>query len=114
MKYNTIFLSRSDLRQIGMWFSTGTPVSSTNKTDHITEILLKVALNTIALTPLKKNINSLLYYILSRLLTKSLKCFITTVFYYCFLYLRVKFQNFLIKSKTGWWFSPVSFLTATV
>jgi hypothetical protein len=33
----------------GWWFSQGTPVSSTNKTDHhdITEILLKVALNTI-------------------------------------------------------------------
>jgi hypothetical protein len=33
----------SDLRQ-GLWFSTGTPVSSINKTDHhdITEILLKV------------------------------------------------------------------------
>jgi len=33
----------------------GTPVSSTNKTDHhdITEILLKVALNTITLTPVK-------------------------------------------------------------
>jgi hypothetical protein len=33
----------------GQWFSPGTPVSSTNKTDHddITEILLKVALNTI-------------------------------------------------------------------
>ena len=33
----------------GQWFSLGTPVSSTNKTDHndITEILLKVALNTI-------------------------------------------------------------------
>jgi hypothetical protein len=31
------------------WFYPGTPVSSTNKTDHhdITEILLKVALNTI-------------------------------------------------------------------
>ena len=31
------------------WFSPGTPVSSTNKTDHhdITEILLKVTLNTI-------------------------------------------------------------------
>ena len=31
------------------WFSTGSPVSSTNKTDchDITEILLKVALNTI-------------------------------------------------------------------
>ena len=33
----------------GQWFSLGIPVSSTNKTDHhdITEILLKVALNTI-------------------------------------------------------------------
>ena len=33
----------------GRWFSPGTPVSSTNKTDYhdITEILLKVALNTI-------------------------------------------------------------------
>ena len=33
----------------GRWFSPGPPVSSTNKTDHhdITEILLKVALNTI-------------------------------------------------------------------
>ena len=33
----------------GQWFSPGTPVSSTNKADHhdITEILLKVALNTI-------------------------------------------------------------------
>jgi hypothetical protein len=33
----------------GRWFSSGTPVSSTNKTDRhlITEILLKVALNTI-------------------------------------------------------------------
>jgi hypothetical protein len=31
----------------GGWFSPGTPVSSTNKTDHydITEILLKVTLN---------------------------------------------------------------------
>ena len=35
-----------------MWFSPGTMVSSTNKTGHhdITEILLKVALNTIILT----------------------------------------------------------------
>ena len=34
------------------WLTPGTPVSSTNKTDchHITEILLKVALNTITLT----------------------------------------------------------------
>ena len=36
----------------GRWFSPGTPVSSTNKTNchDITEILLKVALNTITLT----------------------------------------------------------------
>jgi hypothetical protein len=35
-------------------FSPGPPVSSTNKADRhdITEIMLKVALNTIALTPL--------------------------------------------------------------
>jgi hypothetical protein len=32
----------------GLWFSPGTPVSSTNKTNchNITEILLKVVLNT--------------------------------------------------------------------
>ena len=37
----------------GQWFSMGTPVCSTNKTDRhdITEILLEVALNTITLTP---------------------------------------------------------------
>jgi hypothetical protein len=35
----------------GRWFSLSTPVSSTNNTDHhdITEILLKVALNTVDL-----------------------------------------------------------------
>jgi len=37
----------------GWWFSPGTPVSSTNKIDRqdITDILLKVALNIINLTP---------------------------------------------------------------
>ena len=36
----------------GQWFSLGTPISSTNKTDlhNITEMLLKVVLNTIPLT----------------------------------------------------------------
>ena len=36
------------------WLSPGIPVSSTNKTDRhdITEILLKVALNTITHTPI--------------------------------------------------------------
>ena len=39
----------SDLRQTGLWFSPGILISSTNETDchDITEILLKVALNTI-------------------------------------------------------------------
>jgi hypothetical protein len=40
----------------GRWFSSGTPVSSCNKTDlhDITEILLKVALNTINLPKASK------------------------------------------------------------
>ena len=42
----------SDLLQVFGFLQTGTPVSSTNKTDchNITEILLKVVLNTINLT----------------------------------------------------------------
>ena len=45
----------SDMRHV--WFSPGIPVASTNKTDHhdITEIFLKVALNTITLTTIKVN-----------------------------------------------------------
>ena len=41
---------------VGRWFSPGTPVSSTNKTDchNITEILLKVVLNAITLTLISK------------------------------------------------------------
>jgi hypothetical protein len=37
----------------GQWFSPGTLVSSTNKTDchNIAKIMLKVALNTVILTP---------------------------------------------------------------
>ena len=42
----------------GRWFSPGTPVSSTNKIDRhdISEILLKVALNTINLNQTKPTI----------------------------------------------------------
>jgi hypothetical protein len=42
-----------ELWQAGQWFSLGTPVSTTNKTDRHdkTEILLKVQLNTTTLTP---------------------------------------------------------------
>ena len=46
------------------WFSLHTPVSSTNKTDRhdMTEILLKMALNTITLNLLYKNVSSLILY----------------------------------------------------
>ena len=44
----------------GRWFSPGPPVSSTNKTDRhdLTEILLKVALNTIKPTNQPPNLNN--------------------------------------------------------
>jgi len=50
----------------GLWFSPGTPVSSINKTDwhDITEILLKVALNTITSNPKSRCqwINNIYYW----------------------------------------------------
>jgi len=50
----------SDLQQV-WWFSPGTSVSSTNKTDRhdITEILLKVALYTINPNPVTIYLNTL-------------------------------------------------------
>ena len=44
-----VYLDTTLCDQVDQWFSPGTPVSSTNKTDRhdIAEILLKVALNTI-------------------------------------------------------------------
>ena len=76
----------SDLRQVGgflyttlcdkvcqwlttdLWFSQGTSISSTDKTDRhdITEILLNVALNTITLTLIRKHLEVfLIRYIFS-------------------------------------------------
>jgi hypothetical protein len=47
----------------GQWFSPGPSVSSISKTDHhdITEILLKVALNTITLTQTVDHIKTMTY-----------------------------------------------------
>jgi hypothetical protein len=66
----------------GPWFSTGTPVSSTNKTDHhdMTEILLKVVLNTISLTLSLEFSDNLLYVVNKYLpINKKLlmKCILT-------------------------------------
>ena len=57
----------------GEWFSPGTLVSSTNKTDHhdITEILLKVALNTIKSKPNQCSIRDTQYNVYSVTLQSS-------------------------------------------
>ena len=49
------------LQAIGRWFSQGPPVSSTNKMDRhdITEILLKVTLNTIKQTNKQYNMHTI-------------------------------------------------------
>jgi hypothetical protein len=56
----------------GRWFSPGTPDTSTNKTDRhdITEILLKVALNTISL--LKSNQIKLLLPLINTVILSNL------------------------------------------
>ena len=53
MKYKRTDLITSLWLVAGRWFPPGTPVSSTNNTDHydIAEIFLKMAWNTIILTP---------------------------------------------------------------
>ena len=55
----------------GRWFSPGTPVSSTNKTDghDATEILLKVTLNTITLTLCQCQLPSFLCFFCSECTT---------------------------------------------
>jgi len=52
--YRNDYVIKFDSDATGWWFSLGTPVSTTNKTDHqdITEILLKMVLSTINPNPL--------------------------------------------------------------
>jgi hypothetical protein len=49
----------------GGWFSLGAPVSSTNKTHHhdITEILMKVALNTMTLPQVTDYLNHIMLWV---------------------------------------------------
>jgi hypothetical protein len=75
----------------GLWFSLGIPVSSTNKTDHhdIAEILLKVVLNTINLTPSSLNLLLICYlydkhylkYITSKHLLENIFNFYAFIWY---------------------------------
>ena len=63
---------------VGRWLSLGTPVSSTYKTDDITEILLKVVLNTITLTLTVSRDNNIrrLYHInICQILTSAILIF---------------------------------------
>ena len=52
----------------GRWFLPGSPISSTNKTDHhsISEIMLKVALNTLSLTLLRSHFNVLTLVLIAK------------------------------------------------
>ena len=61
-------LSRCPWLVAGRWFFPGTPVSPINKTDRhdITEILLKMSLNTITLTQLCRRLSYLSYKCLIR------------------------------------------------
>ena len=68
--------------ETGRWFSPGTPVSSTNKTDRhdITEILLKVALDTFKQTNKKQTYvlwQNCLYYISFRI---DIRCYMKVFF----------------------------------
>jgi hypothetical protein len=67
----------------GQWFSPGTSVSSTNKTDrhNITEILLKVAFNTITLSLYKTTLSAM------KKLPFSLSLDNLLIFYYLSVYL---------------------------
>ena len=94
----------------GRWFSPGTPVSSTNNTDHhdVTEILLKVTLNTINLPPpIKKKNNKktrqpVFEYLLAPVkdLTMVNVVLRTTLpIQHCYSYV---FNNTFWKSQTTW------------
>ena len=63
----------------GRWFSPGTPVSPTNKTDRhdVTEILLKGALNTINYLPQQPSFIFIEQYIIGATISQKSGPFIT-------------------------------------
>jgi hypothetical protein len=79
------------------WFSPGSSVSSTNKTDghDITEILLKVALNTITITPSRFH-NVMLHH----QTLKTLLSIVSSTWSWCFLWK----QHLILISSNSYWF----------
>ena len=85
----------------GLWFS---PVSSTKKTDchYISEILLRVALNTITLNPLKIGVMWLSAFDIYALrISLILRCFLIKFFWL----FTVKMTNAIVNYYT-WFFFP--------
>jgi hypothetical protein len=79
----------------GLWFSAGPPVSSTNKTDrhNITEILLKVVLNTIkpkpTIVPLEGHIGLTVYFLQFFLFTFTGQKFFLSEIFPCKLHIKI-------------------------
>ena len=90
----------------GRWFSPGTLVSSTNKTDphDITEILLKVALKTITLTPNHKKIQLKCINYVTKWLYRWKQIFIVChshwIFFLTHLWIWLKRNNFKNVTKS--------------
>ena len=89
----------------GLWFSAGPPVSSTNKTDphNITEILLKVVLNTIkpkpTIVPLEGHIGLTVYFLQFFLFTFTGQKFFLSEIFPCKLHIKsLMLKKFPLKS----------------
>ena len=94
----------------GQWFSPGSPVSSTNKTDrhNIVEILLKVAFNFITITPCRVSIyfNSYIKELFFNLFTTylHLKWSGVRIFVECIILFTVIWQGFKTNRRFLFWF----------
>jgi hypothetical protein len=93
------------------WFSPGTPVSSTNKTDRydITEILLKVALNTLTINPvyIQLDIDNVPRWDENFVIQQSVLFFITFLCIWCCFTYHFRRKNQSTINLTGCWIVTV-------